>query len=380
MTDTRLPVPAPPALAPLAPVPPASASAPAPLAPSPLPPAWTRPEDLVAAGLAAPGDTADLAEIAAAFRIRVPPALQQAMTAPDDPIGRQVIPTRDELEIGPAALHDPIGDRTHAPVAGLTHRYPDRVILHLTQTCAVYCRFCFRRETVGATGHLPEDDLAAALAYVARTPAIREVILTGGDPMVLSARRIADVAARVAAIGHVDGLRLHTRIPVVAPERIDAAMIAALNRHPAPRIVLHTNHAQELTAAARAAIARLVDAGIPMLSQSVLLRGINDDAATLDALFRALSRLRVMPYYLHHCDLARGAEHFRTTIAEGRALVAALRGRIPGHMLPAYVLDIPGGFGKVPLTADHVAPDGPGHWRVTDTAGRVHAYADPERG
>ncbi|MEI4486350.1 lysine-2,3-aminomutase-like protein [Frigidibacter sp. MR17.14] len=343
------------------------------------PVAWTRPEDLIAAGLAPPGARALLERLDETFRIRVPPALQAALVSPEDPVGRQVLPTAAELEVGPAALHDPIGDRAHAPVEGLTHRYPDRVILHLTQTCAVYCRFCFRRETVGATGHLPEPALAAALDYVARTPAIREVILTGGDPLVLSPRRIAAVAARVAEIASVDALRVHTRIPVVAPERIDAAMIAALKAHPAPRIVIHTNHAQELTPDARAAIGRLVAAGIPLLSQSVLLRGVNDSAAALDELWRALGRLGVTPYYLHHCDLARGAEHFRTTIAEGRALIASLRGRIPGHLLARYVLDIPGGFGKVPLDADHAQEVAPGQWRITDVSGGVHDYADPLR-
>ncbi|MFN4131441.1 MAG: KamA family radical SAM protein, partial [Paracoccaceae bacterium] len=211
----------------------------------------------------------------------------------------------------------------------------------------------------------------------ARTPAIWEVILTGGDPLVLSARRIADLVARLAAIPHVGVLRLHTRVPVVAPDRITDALIAALRQHPSVWIVVHTNHADELTEAACAALTRLADAGVPLLSQSVLLRGVNDSANALEALFRALIRLRVKPYYLHHCDLARGAGHFRTTIAEGQAIMAALRGRLSGTALPTYVLDIPGGYGKVPIGPDYLTQEGQG-WRVKDPNGKTHQYNDPE--
>jgi lysine 2,3-aminomutase len=261
----------------------------------------------------------------------------------------------------------------------LTHRYPDRVILTATHTCEVYCRFCFRRETVGETGALPDGDLTAALDYIAATPAIWEVILTGGDPFTLSARRIAAIMARLSAIPHVQIVRFHTRVPVVAPERIDAAMIAALtpvlDGCPTVYVVIHTNHADELTPAATAALFRLTSSGIPLLSQTVLLRGINDDAPTLEALFRALLVRRVTPYYLHHCDLARGTRHFRTTIAAGRAIMADLRGRMSGIGIPTYVLDIPGGFGKVPIGPDYVAATADGY-DITDWQGKTHAYSD----
>ena len=275
-------------------------------------------------------------------------------------------------------LADPIGDEVHSPVRGLTHRYPDRVILHVTKTCEVYCRFCFRREAVGEEGSLPEADLLAALDYIAVHPAIREVILTGGDPLVLSSRRIKGLMERLSTIAHVDAVRIHTRIPVVAPEKVTAQLVDAL-RAARVWVVVHTNHAQEIGAAAEAALARLVEAGIPLLSQTVLLRGINDSVAALEELFRRLMACRVKPYYLHHCDLAKGTGHFRTTIAEGQALMAGLRGRISGTLIPTYVLDIPGGYGKVPLVRDHAEPLGSGLWRITDWQGGRHLYRDPVR-
>lgn len=334
---------------------------------------------LVEAGLADAAQAEALDAVAAEFRIRIPAAMRQAMRAPGDGVAAQFLPDARELQIRPEELADPIGDACFSPTPGLTHRYPDRVILHVTKTCEVYCRFCFRREVVGEEGSLPEPDLAAALDYVARTPAIREVILTGGDPMVLSARRISALMARLEAIAHVDVVRFHTRVPVVAPGRIDAAMLAALRpARLAVWVVIHTNHAQELTEAACAALARLADAGVPLLSQTVLLRGVNADPDILAELFRALIRNRVKPYYLHHCDLARGTGHFRTSIAEGQAIMAALRGRLSGTCLPTYVLDLPGGHGKVPLGPDHVQPTAPGRYAIRDWRGRLHEYRDPE--
>jgi lysine 2,3-aminomutase len=339
--------------------------------------ALTRVEDLIEAGLA-PADRADgLQQVAEAFRIRVSPEMQAAMIDADDAIARQFLPDTAELTIRPEELYDPIGDITYSPTPGLTHRYPDRVILAATHTCEVYCRFCFRREAVGEEGALPEADLEAALAYIAATPAIWEVILTGGDPLVLSPRRLSALMQRLSAIPHVEIVRFHTRVPVVAPARITDDMIAALRARPTTYLVLHTNHAQEITPAAQAALKRLADAGIPLLSQTVLLKGINDSAATLESLFRTLLRHRVTPYYLHHCDLARGTSHFRTTIAAGQAIIAQLRGRLSGIGMPTYVLDIPGGFGKVPIGPGYVEPTGDAY-QITDWQGRQHAYRDPD--
>ncbi len=335
---------------------------------------------LLDAGLAPGADAGPLEQVAAEFRIRITPSMRGAAgNGANDPIAAQFVPDARELITRPEELTDPIGDDVHSPTPGLTHRYPDRVILHITKTCEVYCRFCFRREVVGEEGTLPERDLTAALDYIARTPAIHEVILTGGDPLVLSPRRIASVMARLSDIPHLDVVRIHTRIPVVAPDRIDAAMVAALcPERLAVWLVVHTNHANELTPDACAALARLADAGIPLLSQSVLLRGVNADAETLADLFRALIRNRVKPYYLHHCDLARGTSHFRTSIAEGQAIMADLRGRISGTCLPQYVLDLPGGHGKVPLGPGYLHETAPGRWLIRDWQGMTHHYRDPE--
>ncbi|PRD40002.1 UNVERIFIED_CONTAM: kamA [Trichonephila clavipes] len=337
--------------------------------------ALTTVSDLTAAGLVEP--SAALDSVAERFRIRLSPEMRaQAGSAG---VARQFVPDAAELLTRPEERADPIGDRAFSPAPGLTHRYPDRVILAVTQTCEVYCRFCFRRETVGAAGALPETDLNAALAYIAATPAIREVILTGGDPLSLSARRLGAVLDRLEAVPHVETLRIHSRVPVVAPERMDAAMLAVLDREKPVHLVIHTNHPDELGEPARAALRRLNRAGMAMFSQSVLLRGVNDDADTLEALFRTLIRNRVKPYYLHHCDLAEGTSHFRTTIAEGRALMAELKRRLSGLALPSYVLDIPGGAGKIALTPGMAEEVAPGEWRVTDRLGEVHRYTDPAR-
>lgn len=345
---------------------------------SPKPPcktALTSVDDLLNAGLAHAQDAGDLRAVAENFRIRVTPEMA-ALQSPA--VAAQFMPDARELTIRPEELADPIGDTAHSPARGLTHRYPDRVILAATHACEVYCRFCFRREVVGESAALPEDDMAAALDYIAATPTIWEVILTGGDPMSLSPRRLGAIVQRLSAIAHVQIIRLHTRVPVVAPQRIDAAMLAALKARPTVYIGVHTNHADELTPAARAALGRIADAGIPMVSQTVLLRGVNDDAATLETLFRTLLTLRVQPYYLHHCDLAQGTSHFRTTIAAGQAIMARLRGRMSGMGVPTYVLDIPGGFGKVPIGPNYLAA-GQGGWVVTDWQGKQHIYQDPDQ-
>ena len=295
----------------------------------------------------------------------------------DDPIARQFLFDPSEAAPAPGERADPIGDAAHSPVAGIVHRYPDRVLLTPVMTCAAYCRFCFRREGLGG-GALGEGALEAALGYIRDHDGIWEVILSGGDPLVLSPRRLSRIVAALDAIPHVETIRIHTRLPVADPSRIDAGLVAALGAETPVWVVLHCNHARELSAEARAACARLVGAGIPMLGQTVLLKGVNDDAATLDALFRALVRCRVKPYYLHHADLARGTGHFRTTLAEGRALMEALRGNLSGLALPTYVLDIPGGFGKVPAGPCYLEPAGsPGSWAVRDPFGGRHGYEEP---
>lgn len=338
-------------------------------------------EALELAGLVDGGTRVRLAPVAARYAIALTPVLARliAPADPSDPIARQFIPDVRELDQRDLELADPIGDLDKTVVPGLVHRYPDRVLLKLSGICPVYCRFCFRREMVGpgAGTTLTAEEIAVAVAYIAENPAIFEVILTGGDPLILSARRINDVTVALAAIPHVKVLRWHTRVPVVAPELVTPALVAALKATPqAVYVAIHSNHPRELTPEARAALARLVEAGIPLVSQTVLLRGVNDDPDTLEALMRAFVECRVLPYYLHHGDLAPGTAHFRTTIGEGQAIVAELRRRLSGLAQPLYVLDIPGAHGKVPIGPATMTADGQGRWRVVDRAGAVHTYLD----
>lgn len=300
-----------------------------------------------------------LAVVAARYAVAITPAMEALIEpgAPNDPIAAQFRPDARELEQSSEEREDPIGDARFSPVPGLVHRYPDRVLLKLVSACPVYCRFCFRRESVGpgAEAPLKGERFAAALAYIAARPAIWEVILTGGDPFVLSAARAAEATQALAAIPHVKVLRWHSRVPVVDPERLTPEFVAAL-RAPgvATWVAVHANHPRELTRAARAAIGRLVDAGIPCVSQSVLLKGVNDDPATLEALMRAFVEARVKPYYLHHPDLAPGTGHFRLEIAEGQRLLRTLHANASGLCQPTYVLDAPDGAVKAPLTPGYV--------------------------
>ena len=337
------------------------------------------PQELVDAGLAAPERLGELEAVAERYAIAISPAMAELVDRddPNDPIARQFVPSGAELTTKPEELADPIGDLSHSPVEGIVHRYPDRVLLKAVHVCPVYCRFCFRREMVGpeGLGTLSAEALDKALGYIAEHTEIWEVILTGGDPLVLSARRLNEIMDRLAAIGHVKVVRFHTRVPVVEPERINAQMIGALKASgKSTYLAVHANHPREFTEAARAACGRLANAGVVLLGQSVLLRGVNDDADTLVALMRAMVETRIRPYYLHHPDLAPGTSHFRLGIDEGQKLVAGLRGRISGLCQPTYVLDIPGGHGKAPIGPNAITPRGDGCFTVTDFRGREHSY------
>ncbi|ARO32216.1 L-lysine 2,3-aminomutase [Rhizobium sp. NXC14] len=336
-------------------------------------------DDLVKAGLAAPADRAALEAVAARYAIALTPTVTRLIdhADPSDPIGRQFVPDAAELIVGLEERADPIGDHAHSPVEGIVHRYPDRVLLKAVHVCPVYCRFCFRREMVGpqGLGALDAAAMEAAFDYIGSHQDIWEVILTGGDPLVLSPRRLREIMEALADIAHVKIVRFHTRVPVVDPEKIDAALIAALKASGKTiYVALHANHARELTMEARAACARLVDAGIAMVSQSVLLKGINDDPAILAELMKAFVEIRVKPYYLHHPDLAPGTSHFRLTIEEGQRIVAALRGRISGLCQPTYILDIPGGHGKAVVSGSTVRTTGDGCYSISDYRGGEHSY------
>jgi lysine 2,3-aminomutase len=336
--------------------------------------------DLRAAALVQADASSALEAVAARYAVAITPDMAQLIDRgdPNDPIARQFVPDARELQHLPEERADPLGEERLSPVPGVVHRYPDRVLLKLTHACPVYCRFCFRRETVGPGGPQALTDAALdnALTYIAGDPNIWEVILTGGDPLVLSARRVAEVTRRLSAIGTVKVLRWHTRVPAVDPGRVTEDLVAAL-KSPAQAVYvsLHANHPRELTPAARAACARLIDAGIAMVSQTVLLRGVNDSAETLAALMRVFVECRIKPYYLHHPDMAPGTGRFGLSIAEGQALMRALRGRLSGLAQPTYVLDIPGGYGKVPVGPAYLDD---ADRRVADPRGALHDY--PERG
>ena len=340
-----------------------------------------RAAQLAAAGLIRPGEVQEIERVGAVYAVAITPAVAGLMdiSDPHDPIARQYVPSAAELISTPEERSDPIGDISHSPVPGIVHRYADRVLLTPLLVCPVYCRFCFRRARVGdAQATLTDTEMEAALLYVANQSQLREVVVTGGDPLMLPPPRLEWLLGRLAAIPHLEVVRFHSRVPVADPERITPALVQALHppkgRELAVWLAVHVNHPREVSPLARAALALLADGGIPLLSQTVLLKGVNDSTEVMEALMRVLVRNRVRPYYLHHLDLAPGTGHFRVSIAEGRALMRDLRGRLSGIAQPTYVLDIPGGAGKVPV--------GPDYWDeagaiVTDPEGGTHSY---ERG
>jgi lysine 2,3-aminomutase len=337
-----------------------------------------RARDLFEAGLLPSQRLSELRQVTERFQVALTDNVAALIDPADaaDPIAAQFLPNAAELETTDEELADPIGDERWSPVPGIVHRYPDRVLLKPTLVCPVYCRFCFRREQIGARGAvLRRAALDRAYGYIREHSEIWEVIVTGGDPLLLSPRRIASIMRALIAIDHVQVIRFHTRVPVVDPRRVGAALVQALTAEKAVYVVIHANHPRELTGEVRAAVARLTRAGIPVLSQSVLLRGVNDDATVLEELFRALVAMRVKPYYLHHPDLARGTSHFRGDIAKGRDLMRELRRRASGLCQPTYVLDIPGGHGKVPIGPDWLRPGADGKsWLVEDRGGICHPY------
>jgi lysine 2,3-aminomutase len=333
-------------------------------------------DDLATAALLQDGASPELEAVAARYAVAVTPAMVELIRQGASGIAEQFLPDARELETTPEENPDPIGDHPHSPVKGLVHRYPDRVLIKALHACPVYCRFCFRREMVGPDGDgtLDDAELDAVFAYIADHPAIFEVIFTGGDPLMLSARRIAAMGKRLAEIPHVRLVRWHSRVPVVTPERVTNEMAHALKiPGKAVSVAIHANHASEFTAAAETAINRLVDAGIVLLGQTVLLKGVNSEAETLSRLFRTMAANRIRPLYLHHPDLAPGTSHFRMSIAEGQTIYGALRGHLSGPAIPAYVLDLPGGHGKVPIGPDYLR-EGEDGLEIRDPAGNWHRY------
>jgi len=328
-----------------------------------------------------PLEVADaVAAITSQYDFRLTPYLRELLRGRSaaDPLASQFLPDARELDALPYENADPIGDKTFSPVKGIVHRYPNRVLLKILHSCPVYCRFCFRREMVGRRGEaLNEAELGAAVEYVRGRSEIWEVILTGGEPLALSNRRLANILGSLSEIPHLSVLRIHSRVPTVNPDRIDAACARVLQQSLPVYLVAHVNHPEELTPSAKRALQVLADSGVVLLSHTVLLKGVNDDPKVLETLFRQLVRLKVRPYYLHHGDLAPGTSHFRVSIEKGQELMRVLRGRVSGLCQPTYVLDVPGGFGKVPIGPLYVgARDSCGARDVLDYQGNAHRYPE----
>jgi len=318
----------------------------------------------------------DIQAVATRYPFLVSSSYAGLIQAPGDAVWRQCIPDVRELE-DDGQLADPLAEVSLSPVPGLIHRYPDRVVLLVSNRCPVYCRFCMRKRHVGCGGTEPpsRERLDQALAYIRATPAIRDVTLSGGDPLMLDDATLHDILTRLRAISHVTVIRIGTRIPVTLPERVTPELCAMLRRFHPLYVNTHFNHPAEITSASTAACTLLADAGIPLGNQTVLLRGVNDDVAIMRDLMSGLLGIRVRPYYLHQMDLVRGTAHFRTPLASGLEIIRALRGHISGLAVPHYVIDLPGGKGKVPILPDTLERDGDQVFVTTYRGERV-AYRD----
>lgn len=296
----------------------------------------------------------------------------------DCPVRRQAIPVADELVQLRSDLRDPLAEEEHSPVEILSHRYPDRALLYVTHNCPVYCRHCTRQRKVGDAESAPRpDELAAALAYLRRTPSIRDVLISGGDPLSLSDERLASLCEQIQAIESVDMVRLCTRNPVTLPQRITEAFVDRLRRHHPLYVNTHFNHPRECTPEAALALTRLADAGFVVGNQMVLLRGINDDADTVAVLNRWLLRHRCRPYYMFQCDPVGGTAHLRTPIASGLEILDRLRGSFSGLGIPAFAVDLPGGGGKITLTPDRLVRVDGRRFVFRDQRGREFVYEEP---
>ena len=300
---------------------------------------------------------------------------------PGCPLRRQVVPTTQELVIGQADMADPLSEDEHSPVPGLVHRYPDRVLVLVTDQCAAYCRHCTRRRLVGAKQQVMGlEQMDRVVRYVAEHTEVRDVLISGGDPLIMSDRHIEYLLARLRAIPHVEIIRLGTRVPVYLPQRITPELVEMLRRYHPLYINIHFNHPAEVTPEVKQACARLVDAGIPLGSQTVLLRGINDCPHIMKRLMQRLLTIRVRPYYLYQCDLAPGTEHFRTSVSAGIRIIEALRGHTTGYAVPTFVIDAPGGGGKVPVNPEYIISRSRKGVIMRNYEGKVFVYPEKNGG
>ena len=324
------------------------------------------------------GDIERLKRAAENFEFRISPAMLDLIKQPGDPIWRQYVPTVQELDIEDG-IGDSLAEDTHSPVPNITHRYPDRALFLVSPVCASYCRFCTRRRKVGDPEKIPVAQLEAAFHYLTEHTEIRDVIMSGGDPFLLSDRRLNELCARLRAIPHIEVIRIGTRIPCHLPERVTPELCAMLKKHHPLYINTHFNHPDELTPAAVHALGLLADAGIPLGCQTVLLKGVNDDPEVMKRLMQKLLVARVRPYYIYQCDQVAGAEHFRTTIEQGLDIVRVLRGWTSGIAVPHYVIDAPGGGGKIPLLPESVESIDGNAIVLRNHAGERYVYKQPAR-
>jgi len=294
-----------------------------------------------------------LRQAAENFEFRISPAMVDLIKSPDDPIWRQYVPSVQELEVHDGIV-DSLAEDAHSPVPNITHRYPDRALFLVSPVCASYCRFCTRRRKVGDPEKIPMSQLESAFQYLEAHTEIRDVIMSGGDPLLLSDRRIDEILKRLRAIPHLEVIRIGSRVPCHLPERITPELCAILRKYHPFYINTHFNHPDELTPAAVKGLGMLADAGIPLGCQTVLLKGVNDDPVVMKKLMQKLLAARVRPYYIYMCDQVAGAEHFRTTVEKGLEIVKALRGWTSGLAVPHFVIDAPGGGGKIPLLPEYV--------------------------
>ncbi len=314
------------------------------------------------------------------FRVDITPYFASLIDPqdPNCPVRRQVIPQGRELDAFQGMMADSLAEDAHSPVPGLVHRYPDRVLMLVTTQCASYCRYCTRSRIVGdASMTFSRADFDAQLNYLRQTPQVRDVLLSGGDPLVLAPRILEHILAELRAIPHIEIIRLGTRVPVFLPQRITDELCAMLEKYHPLWMNIHVNHPKEITPELSTALDKLGRAGIPLGNQSVLLAGINDTVEIQRELVHKLVRNRVRPYYLYQCDLVQGAGHFRTTVAKGIEIIEGLRGHTSGYAVPTYVIDAPGGGGKVPVMPNYVISQAPGRVVVRNYEGYITAYDEP---
>jgi lysine 2,3-aminomutase len=297
---------------------------------------------------------------------------------PNCPIRRQAVPRVEEIHLSKNEMVDPLGEDKHSPVPGLVHRYPDRVLLLVTDQCAVYCRYCTRRRLVGSHERsITQGNFEEVLRYLKSHRKVRDVLLSGGDPLLLENERLEEILSRLRALPHIELLRIGTRVPVTLPQRITGGLVRMLKKYHPLMISIHFTHPKEITEAVRRACSELADGGIPLGSQTVLLKSINDKPYIMKKLVQELLKIRVRPYYIYQCDLAMGTEHFRTSVATGIQIIEKLRGHTTGYAVPTYVVDAPGGGGKIPLQPDYVVSRGKGKIALRNYEGKIFEYSEP---